>query len=315
MGRPLLLCTLGGCLAGVLTLGAQDTTFRSGSDLVRVFATVTDRDGRLVTTLTRDQFEVRDEGKPQPITQFTTDPQPIRLIALLDVSGSMEGNLPLLRAASQQLVARLTEGDQMKIGTFGRTVTISPEFSRNASSLLSSLPREIDPDAPTPLWRAVDDGFEAFETKDASRRVIVVLTDGKDTGPLSLRDKPSSQGSAIDRATKDEVMIYAIAMRSRRARPMTPGIGPGGLQAMLAGDLPDPGLARVAEETGGGYIELRPGDDLAEAFAAIADELHTQYLLGFAPPKRDGKKHDLSVRVTANGMKPRARKSYQAARE
>src|SRR5262250_159819 len=100
MGRPLLLCTLGGCLAGVLTLGAQETTFRSGSDLVRVFATVTDRDGRLVTTLKRDQFEVRDEGKPQPITQFDNSPQPIRLIVMLDVSGSMEGNLQLLRAAS-----------------------------------------------------------------------------------------------------------------------------------------------------------------------------------------------------------------------
>ena len=72
--------------------------FRGGGDIVRVFVTVTNRDGRLVTTLPREAFELRDEGKPQPITQFDNTPQPIRLIVMLDVSGSMEGNLPLLRA-------------------------------------------------------------------------------------------------------------------------------------------------------------------------------------------------------------------------
>jgi Ca-activated chloride channel family protein len=77
--------------------------FRSGSDAVRVFVTVTDRDGRLVTTLGRDNFEIRDDGKPQPLTQFDNSPQPIRLIVLLDVSGSMEGNLSLLRNASVEL--------------------------------------------------------------------------------------------------------------------------------------------------------------------------------------------------------------------
>ena len=93
---------------------------------------------------------------------------------------------------------------------------------------------------------------------------------------------------------------------------MTPGVGPGGLQAMLTADLPDPGLARVAEETGGGYAEIRYGEDLGAAFARVADELHTQYLLGFAPPKRDGKVHDIDVRVTQRDLKPRARKSYVA---
>jgi Ca-activated chloride channel family protein len=303
------------CAVSSIVTHAQQTTFRAGSDIVRVFATVTDREGRLVTTLTRDQFEIRDEGQPQPITQFSTDPQPIRLVVLLDVSGSMEGNLPLLRSASQQLLTRLEEGDLMRIGAFGRDVTLMPDFTRNIVELIDALPRAIDPDAPTPLWRAVDDGLNAFPVDDAARRVILVLTDGKDTGPLSFRDRPRSQAEIIDRARKEDVMIYAIGMRSRRARPLTPGIGPGGLQAMLAADLPDPGLARVAEETGGGYLEIRPGDDLGEAFAAVADELHTQYLLGFAPPKKDGKVHDIDVRVSASGMKPRARRSYVADKE
>ena len=110
-------------------------------------------------------------------------------------------------------------------------------------------------------------------------------------------------------------MVYAIGLRSRRRQPRMPGMGTGGLRAALLDDLPDPGLARVAEESGGGYTEIRPGEDLAEAFARVADELHGQYLLGFAPPKRDGKTHDVEVRVTAKGLKARAKKSYVAQKE
>lgn len=84
---------------------------------------------------------------------------------------------------------------------------------------------------------------------------------------------------------------------------------------MLLADLPDPGLARVAEETGGGYMEIRFGHDLGAAFAGVADELHTQYLLAYAPPRRDGKVHEINVRVDKGGLKPRARKSYVAPKE
>jgi hypothetical protein len=85
--------------------------------------------------------------------------------------------------------------------------------------------------------------------------------------------------------------------------------------AMMTADLPDPGLARVATESGGGYLEIGPRDDLRAAFARVADELHSQYLLGFLPPKRDGKEHDLDVRVSARGLEPRARKSYVAPKD
>ena len=108
-------------------------------------------------------------------------------------------------------------------------------------------------------------------------------------------------------------MIYAIGMRSRRAAPMPPGDrARAGCRRMLVADLPDAGLARVAEETGGGYIEIRYGQDLGAAFAGVADELHTQYLLAFTPPRRDGKVHEVSVRVTPGGLKTRAKKTYVA---
>jgi Ca-activated chloride channel homolog len=295
----------------------QQPTFRGGLDAVRVFATVTDRDGRLVTTLKQQDFEVRDEGKPQPIIQFDNTPQPIRLIVMLDVSGSMEGNAPLLRAASAQLFGRLLKDDVARVGSFGHDVTISSSFTNDARELTAALPTTIIPDAPTPLWRAIDQAMGAFGDEDDRRKVILVLSDGKDSGPISFRERPSSQADVIDRARRDDVMIYGIGMRSRpRNRSLPPGgMGPGGLQAMMIADLPDPGLARVAEETGGGYVEIRYGQDLGAAFAGVADELHTQYLLGFTPPKRDGKIHEVSVRVTSGGLKTRAKKNYLAPKD
>lgn len=316
MTRLFTYGTLAACVLAVVgAAGQQQPVFRGTGDAVRVFVTVTDRDGRLVTTLTRDDFEVRDEGKPQPITLFDNSPQPIRLIVMLDVSGSMEGNLPLLRAASEQLFTRLRPDDKVRVGAFGHEIVISPSFTRNPDELRRALPDGIAQDAPTPLWRAVDEALDAFGGDGDERRVILVLSDGKDSGPLGFRKRYVSQAEVIDRARNDDVMIYAIGMRSRGARQMQPGIGPGGLQAALTADWPDPGLARVAEETGGGYTEIRFGQDLGAAFAQVADELHSQYLIGFAPPKRDGKVHSVDVRVSQRGLKPRARKSYVAPKE
>jgi Ca-activated chloride channel homolog len=309
--------TYGTLAAGVLAMlgagGQQPPTFRGGGDFVRVFVTVTDGDGRLATTLTQADFEVRDEGKPQPIVLFDNTPQPIRLIVMLDVSGSMEGNLQLLRAAAGQLFNRLRDDDLARAGSFGHDIEISPTFTRNARELVAALPNVIAPDAPTPLWRAVDQALDGFARETEERRVILVLSDGKDSGPTGFRQRFVSQAEVIDRARKEDVMIYAIGMRSR-GRPSAPAIGPGALQAMMVADLPDPGLARVAQETGGGYTEIRFGQDLGAAFARVADELHSQYLLGFAPAKRDGKVHDIDVRVTSRGLKPRARKDYVAPR-
>jgi VWFA-related protein len=250
---------------------------------------------------------------------------------MLDVSGSMEGNLPLLRAAASHIVTRLLPDDGARVGTFGHSVVISPRFTRNADELRSSLPERIASDAPTPLWRAVDNAMSVFEDEadarlrqgsgearqsasgaTAARRVVLVLSDGKDSGPTSFRERYVSQVEVIERARREEVMIYAVAMRSRAARRTMPGIGIGGLQAALTEDLPDPGLARVAEETGGGFIEIRLGEDLGAAFERVADELHTQYLLGFAPPRRDGKVHEIELKVLKRGLEPRGRKSYLA---
>jgi len=279
---------------------------------VRVFVTVTARDGRIATDLTRDKFEIRDEGKPQPITIFDNSPKPIQLVVMLDVSGSMEGNLGLLRAGARQLFARLGSDDVVRVGTFGKEIVISPDWTRDAQALDAALPTAIDGRAPTPLWRGLDEAMKAFDQTSDRRKVVLVLSDGQDSGPL-LGRRFISQGEVIQRAIREDVMVYGIGLQSRGpARQQAVGLGRGGLSAALMADEPDPALARTALETGGGYADVRPRDDLGAAFARVADELHSQYLLGFAPPKRDGKKHDIDVRLSERGLEPRARKSYIA---
>jgi Ca-activated chloride channel homolog len=275
-----------------------------------VFATVLDHDGRLVTNLAQKDFDVRDDGKMQSITLFDNSPQPIRIVVMLDVSGSMAGNLTLLRSASEALFDRLRSDALARFGTFGKDVKIGASFTSDRRELLAELPNDIPADAPTPLWRGLDEAMNTFAKEADERRVILVLTDGKDTGSMDLRHRPSSQADVIDRARSEDVMIYAVGMRSRYQHPM--GMD---LRQALLEDLPDPGLAKVAEETGGGYTEIKLGQDLDSAFARVADELHAQYLLGYAPPKRDGKVHKIDVRVTGSGFKPRARRSYVAPKE
>src|SRR5262245_22227561 len=223
MNRVLASGVFAVCVVGVAAIAAQQTpVFRGIGDAVRVFVTVTDGDGRLVTTLQQEAFEIRDDGKPQPITLFDNTPQPIRLVVMLDVSGSMQGNLPLLRASADQLFARLRPDDVVRVGAFGRDITISPSFTRNVNELRSALPTMIAPDAPTPLWRALEKALAAFDEEGDQRPVIIVLSDGKDSGLFDFSQTPISQAEIIDRARLDSVMIYAIGMRSRGSQRMPP---------------------------------------------------------------------------------------------
>jgi len=309
VARLLTCVALAGLVLVAQAEGQQAPVFRAGSGTVPVFATVTDKQDRLVTNLTRDDFQVLDNGKVQPLTVFDNSPQPIRLIVMLDVSGSMSGNLPLLTAACEELFSRLRPDDLARVGAFGEKIGISPTFTNNAAELRAALPLEIAPNAPTPLWRAIDEAMTTLADVEG-RRVILVLSDGKDSPPLKFRQKFIGELDIIDRAQRDEVMIYGVGLRSRFAPGMMPS---GGMNPMasLSADLPDPGLGTVALDTGGGYFEVRPRDDLGAAFARVVEELHSQYLLGFSPPARDGKLHKITLKVTRD-LKPRARKSYLA---
>lgn len=301
MLRAAVFCGLG--LAAAVLPAQDQHTFRVALDNVPVYATVTDRSGRLITELIRDDFQVFDNGKPQPIVLFDNSPQPIRLIVMLDTSGSMSGNTPLVRAVSDQLFAQLRPDDQVKVGTFGNDITIMPSFTSDVAALRAAVPTHIPEDAPTPLWRAVDQALGSFGDAQG-RRVVLVLSDGKDDPAFAFRQRFITVLDVIDRAQREDVMIYSVGMHSRYR-------GPASIQQRL-NDFPDPQLPKAAEETGGGYFEVRPRDDLGAAFVRVADELHRQYLLGFVPPAADGKMHRIEVKVKPRDLKPRARARYMA---
>src|SRR5580765_8029389 len=225
-GRVALLSVLSCVLLAAQGASPQAPVYRSTADMVPLFVTVADKNGRLVTNLTKDDFRVLDNGRAQPLTLFDSSPQPVRLIVMLDVSGSMTGNLPILRAACDQLFTRLRPDDRVRVGSFGHAIEISPEFTGDVAAMRAALPSSIAPDAPTPLWRALDQVMGEFRDA-AGRRVIIVLSDGKDAPAMSFGQKYIGQLDVVDRAQREDVMIYAVGLRSRSGRPMMPAAGQG----------------------------------------------------------------------------------------
>ena len=289
-------------LAGILLLGgsfsvsAQQPTFRTGTRTVALYATVTDAQKRLVPDLTQDHFEIFDNDKPQTIDLFLNEVQPITVVVMLDTSASMTGNLKLLEQAAEQFLMRLLPKDKGMVGAFNDKIEFFPSaFTSDRDTLIRAL-RELDFGNPTRLYDAIAASMDRFQ-KIEGRRVVLVFTDGEDTGSRA------DSGEVLDQARREEVMIYAVGLRSDFFN--------GSRQVR---SKPDSGLKRLAEETGGGYFELEKTSDLAPTFTRVAQELHSQYVLGFTPSLLDGKIHRISVRAKT-GMTVRTRRSYLASAE
>jgi VWFA-related protein len=303
---------------------AQQTPFKSGASTVAVYATVTDPSGQLVPDLGRDRFEVYDNGKPQTISTFESDLQPITIVVLLDRSLSMLSNFTLVEKAAGAFVDRLLPADKARIGSFSDRIQLDPrEFTSDKGALRVILKTELQPAGPTPLWNAVGVGMTALLHQEG-RRVVLVFTDGVDR-PLGGSGRNVTFRDAVKRAEEEDVMVYGIGLASGFGRGVGRGggtaggfggrrMGGGGGQRPAQADKPDPGLQKLAIASGGGYFELTSTRDLATTFARVADELHRQYLIGFVPQNLDGKPHRLEVRVKGDGLVVRARKSYVAAR-
>ena len=310
------------CAVGVLcgsVAGQQQTPFKSGASTVAVYTTVTDSTGRLVPDLTKDDFEIYDNGKLQPLTLFATETQPITVVVMLDRSGSMKTQFHIVEEAAAEFITRLLKADKVRIGSFAARIQVDPQdFTSDKREMLMILSTELQPDGPTPLWNAVQVSINALRRQDG-RRVTLVFTDGVDA-PMNFSSNNVSLKDAIKRAQEDDVMVYAIGLEGRvpygNRRAPVGGLGGGYFgQRNMISQKPDEGLAKIAGETGGGYIELSNANDLKSSFARVADELHRQYLLGFAPAKLDGKTHKLEVKLKQPGMTARARKSYVAKAE
>jgi len=315
-----VVAAVGLAVVAGLTLSARQQPFKSGARTVAVYATVTDAAGRLVPDLTKDDFEVYDNGKLQTVSVFSNEVQPITIVVMLDRSGSMQANNRLVEAAGEAFVAKLLPADKARIGSFAARIQVDPrEFTSDPSELQRILRTELQPDGPTPLWNAVNVGMTALLRQDG-RRVVLVFTDGVDR-PMNFSTHNVSLRDAVKRAQDEDVMVYAIGLAGQSpfggSRRGGRGGGIGGFGGRRFGGAesqePDRGLAKIAFETGGGYFELTNTDDLQSTFARVADELHKQYALGFVPAKLDNKTHSLEVRLKREGLTARTRKSYVAA--
>ena len=293
--RRALVVILVGAVLGSRVLGQQ--TFNSGASTVAVYATITDASGRLVTDLRQSDFTVYDNGKPQPVTLFANEPLPITMAVMLDTSGSMAPNVVLVRNATMTLVSYLQPTDRVRLGTFGGRIVLSPTFTNDGNALARFVWEGLRPGGGTPLWDAVDAAMDTL-VQHEGRRVVLVFSDGKDSqSRLKLKD-------VLRRAQQQEFMVYAIGCWGAK----------GGGRNPLARDFekPDEGLRKIAEETGGIYTELQWTDDLSAGFRRVAEELHSQYVIGFTPGKADGTLHKLDVRVSQPHYTVRARKNYFA---
>ncbi len=285
--------TLGVVLAAVLS-AQQAPTFRAGTFVVSLFATVTDAENRLVPDLTQADFEVLDNDKPQTLTVFRQEHLPIRAVLMLDTSASITASISLVKAAAEQFLIRLLPEDRATVGAFNDKIEIGASLTNNRDQLISAM-QDLDFGNATRLYDAINEGLDVLRDIEG-RRVIVVLTDGDDTASRIGR------GRVLERARAEEVMVYGIGLLSE----MFDG------QRMVR-SKPDGGLRRLADETGGGYFELQKTADLGKTFTRVAQELHSQYALGFEAQQLDGKVHKVTVKIKQAGMTARARKSYLAA--
>ena len=290
---PAILVLFVAAASGVF---GQEPTFRSSTRIVPVITTVIDEQGRFVPGLDEDQFTILDNGVPQEITFFQNDILPFTAVVMLDYSASMTANLDRLEAAAEQFLLRMIPEDKAQVGSFSDKIQFSGEFTNDRDDLIFAL-RDLQFGNPTRLYDAINESMVMLKGVER-RKVVLVFTDGDDTASRV------GMGDVLDRAKDEEMMVYAIGLESeffngqRRVRTR-----------------PDRGLRRLAEETGGGYFELKKTDELAPTFTRVAQELHSQYTLGFTPTTLDGREHKLTVRMKTAGLTARARRTYIASPE
>jgi Ca-activated chloride channel family protein len=228
------------------------------------------------------------------VSLFSNESQPFTAVVMLDTSASMTANLKLLNRAAEQFLLRLLPVDKAQVGAFNDKIQLSGTFTNNRDELISAL-NDLYFGNPTRLNDAIAASLDALQGIEG-RRVILVFTDGEDTSSrIGFKN-------VLERSRDEEVMVYSIGLESEYFNGMR-----------VVRSRPSRDLRRISDETGGGYFELSKSADLSPTFTRVAQELRSQYLIGFAPAALDGKVHKLELKVNKLGMTVRARKSYLAA--
>lgn len=272
----------------------QAQNFRARVDLVWVTASVVDANGRLITGLTREDFRIWEDGEEQPIAQFTDQRVPVSLGVLLDASDSMRGQpMTDARQALDHFVSDLLEPeDEAFVATFNHFPRLAALWRQPPSAVANALD-DVRPSGGTAIYDALAGASVLFERRQHTRAAFVVISDGADTAS----DRTLHQ--AVDAIRRTDTFVYAIAIDDGQGAP---------------GSRVNPEALREITGMSGGYTEVvRSAADLGPATARIADELNTQYTLGYSSTRRpDGAWRALRVRVSRPDLFVRARRGYYA---
>jgi VWFA-related protein len=290
-------------VAGVFVAAAQEPmqraprTLRSSIEVTAVTTTVRDADGRLVPDLPREAFTIYEDGEPQPITQFAHERVPIGLGLLLDVSDSMFGQrIRDARAAVERfLLELLAPEDALFVMAFNHQPRVlTPWTATTESGTVKSALDLLRPSGGTAIYDAVLSSLPMIDHRPRDRAAVVIISDGADTASdASLRDVRSA-------LLKTDAFIYAVAIDSPLRQAINTRVNP-------------EALGEITNQTGGHTEVVHDTTDLAAATARIAEELNTQYVLGYSSPHPgDGKYHSIRVRVNGQGYKVRSRNGYVA---
>jgi Ca-activated chloride channel homolog len=264
---------------------AAEGQFTSGVNLVEVYASVTDAQGRAVSGLTQADFELRENGEVQSIANFAAGEFPLSVALGIDRSFSMAGTrLSLAKSAAQAFLEELRPRDEAMILAIGSQVEVAAPLSSNRPAQQVAI-NKLDAFGTTGLHDAIITAIEDVQPAKG-RRALVLLSDGND------RYSRASAAAALDRARRSDVMIYPVAIGQARA----------------------PLFAELATITGGRSFHARDGAALADTLRSIARELRQQYLLGYTPARPpvagSNEWRSISVTVKRPDVRVRARDGY-----
>jgi VWFA-related protein len=272
--------------------------FRAGIDVVSLNVTVIDGARRYITDLESSEFAVFEDGIKQDMTFFNRRQQPIALSLLLDSSASMEEQLNTLQATATNFVHRLKPNDLAQIIDFDSRVEIRQGFTSNQSELEAAI-HKMSSGGSTSLYNAIYIALRelgkvrAVREEEIRRQALILFTDGEDTSSLVSFDE------VLDLAKRSETAIYTIALRGADV----------GAKGFREAEFV---LRTLAQETGGRAFFPMKIDDLAGVYAEIADELSSQYTLGYISTnsRRDGAWRRVAVQVLRPSLTPRTKRGY-----
>ena len=275
-------------------------TFRTSVKAVPIYVSVIDDRGHLVTDLTRDDFQILDNGRPVDIAVFDNQVQRITGVLLLQ---ALSWQFQRERELASAFVDALAPEDRICIGSLGSEVAISPIMTGDKPTLSRVLDEEFWPGGGSPLWRGIDTAMRALSSEQG-RRVIVLVTDDRDNLPAPLPD-------VVDH------LVDAIRTQSdREKRAIEPRLLAGAhvLYTVTLEGLAGVGtyLDDAVDATGGGRIRLGAHDDSKATMQRVVNELRHQYTMSFIPTVLDGAVHRLQVKVNRKAVKLRFRRSYTA---